>query len=43
MDMAEMIRAGRFQHIAGAGHWPQWEQRDVFNRLVLSFLDEEQP
>jgi len=43
MAMAEMIRAGRFQHITGAGHWPQWEQRDIFNRLVLSFLDEEQP
>jgi 2-hydroxy-6-oxonona-2,4-dienedioate hydrolase len=43
MAMAEMIRAGRFQHITGAGHWPQWEQRDIFNRLVLSFLVEEQP
>ena len=31
MEMAEKIRGGRFQHITGAGHWPQWEQRDVFN------------
>ncbi|MGD0395167.1 MAG: alpha/beta fold hydrolase [Acidimicrobiales bacterium] len=43
MDMAEKIRGGRFQHITGAGHWPQWEQRDVFNQLVLGFLAEKQP
>ena len=38
MDMAEKIRGGRFEHITGAGHWPQWEQREVFNTLVLGFL-----
>ena len=43
MEMAEKIRGGRFQHITGAGHWPQWEQRDVFNALVLGFLADEAP
>ena len=43
MEMAEKIRSGRFQHITGAGHWPQWEQRDVFNALVLGFLAGEVP
>ncbi len=38
MDMAEKITDGRFEFIEDAGHWPQWEQRDVFNRLVLDFL-----
>jgi 2-hydroxy-6-oxonona-2,4-dienedioate hydrolase len=41
MEMAEKIRGGRFQHISDAGHWPQWEQRDVFNALVLGFLTED--
>jgi 2-hydroxy-6-oxonona-2,4-dienedioate hydrolase len=27
-----------FEHVSDAGHWPQWEQRDIFNRLVLGFL-----
>src|SRR5260370_51108 len=43
MDMAEKIRGGRFEHITGAGHWPQWEQRDVFNALALGFLGAEAP
>ena len=43
MEMAEKIRGGRFQRITGAGHWPQWEQRDVFNTLVLGFLAGEVP
>jgi len=43
MDMAQKIRGGRFQYISDAGHWPQWEQRDEFNQLVLGFLAEEQP
>ena len=41
MEMAEKIRGGRFQHISDAGHWPQWEQRDVFNALVLGFLTDD--
>lgn len=40
MEMAEKIRGGRFELIRGAGHWPQWEQRDSFNQLVLAFLAE---
>jgi 2-hydroxy-6-oxonona-2,4-dienedioate hydrolase len=38
MDMAEKITGGRFELVTGAGHWPQWEQRDRFNELVLDFL-----
>jgi 2-hydroxy-6-oxonona-2,4-dienedioate hydrolase len=40
LSMAERIPAGRFQYLTGAGHWPQWEQRTQFNRLVLDFLAE---
>jgi 2-hydroxy-6-oxonona-2,4-dienedioate hydrolase len=43
MDMAAKIPGGRFEHVTGAGHWPQWEQRDTFNTLVLDFLAEELP
>lgn len=38
IDMAERMPHGRFQLIEGAGHWPQWEQRDVFDALALEFL-----
>jgi 2-hydroxy-6-oxonona-2,4-dienedioate hydrolase len=41
MDMAEKISGGRFEYISDAGHWPQWEQREKFNNLVLDFLAEE--
>lgn len=41
--MAEKIPQGRFELVSGAGHWPQWEQRDMFNKLVLAFLAEEEP
>jgi 2-hydroxy-6-oxonona-2,4-dienedioate hydrolase len=41
MDMAKKIPGGRFEYVADAGHWPQWEQRDKFNHLVLDFLGEE--
>lgn len=40
LDMAEAIPGGRFELIEGAGHWPQWEQRDRFDDLVLGFLGE---
>ena len=40
MDMAKKIPGGRFEHISGAGHWPQWEQRARFNELVLGYLGE---
>lgn len=38
MDMAERIPNGAFRLIEGAGHWPQWEQRDVFDELALTFF-----
>ena len=38
LEMAKKINGGRFELITGAGHWPQWEQRDKFNQLVLDFL-----
>jgi 2-hydroxy-6-oxonona-2,4-dienedioate hydrolase len=38
MRMAERIPGGRFEYIADAGHWPQWEQREHFNKLVLAYL-----
>lgn len=38
MDMAEKIPDGRFEYIAGAGHWPQWEQRETFNKLALGYF-----
>jgi len=41
MNMAQKITGGRFEYISDAGHWPQWEQREKFNRLVLDFLAEE--
>jgi 2-hydroxy-6-oxonona-2,4-dienedioate hydrolase len=38
LDMAERIPAGEFRLIKEAGHWPQWEQRDEFDAIVLEFL-----
>jgi 2-hydroxy-6-oxonona-2,4-dienedioate hydrolase len=38
LDMAQRIAAGEFQLIEGAGHWPQWEQQEEFDRRVLEFL-----
>lgn len=38
MDMAERMPDGRFRLIEGAGHWPQWEQRAVFDEVALEFL-----
>jgi 2-hydroxy-6-oxonona-2,4-dienedioate hydrolase len=38
LDMAERIPGGEFQLIEAAGHWPQWEQPETFNRFVLDFL-----
>lgn len=40
MDMAEAIPDGRFALIEDAGHWPQWEQRERFDELMLAFLEE---
>jgi 2-hydroxy-6-oxonona-2,4-dienedioate hydrolase len=38
LDMAERITVAEFRLIQGAGHWPQWEQPDQFDELVLEFL-----
>ena len=38
MHMAERLPNGRFELIADAGHWPQWEQHEVYNKLVAGFL-----
>jgi 2-hydroxy-6-oxonona-2,4-dienedioate hydrolase len=38
LDMAGRIPAGEFRLIEGAGHWPQWEQRERFDQIVLEFL-----
>lgn len=38
LDMAERIPAGEFQLIENAGHWPQWEQQEIFDSLALEFL-----
>lgn len=40
MHIAETIPNGRFQFVDGAGHWPQWEQTEEFNKVVLDFLAE---
>lgn len=40
IHMAELIPDGRFELIEDAGHWPQWEQWQHFNRLVVGFLTE---
>jgi pimeloyl-ACP methyl ester carboxylesterase len=38
LDMTKRVRAGEFRLIEHAGHWPQWEQRDEFDAVVLEFL-----
>ncbi|WP_214366523.1 alpha/beta fold hydrolase [Pseudonocardia sp. H11422] len=38
MDMAAKMPDARFEVISDAGHWPQWEQAEVFNALALEFL-----
>jgi 2-hydroxy-6-oxonona-2,4-dienedioate hydrolase len=38
IDMADKIDDARFELIENAGHWPQWEQHERFNGLVLEFL-----
>lgn len=40
MHIAETVPDGRFQLIEDAGHWPQWEQTERFNEVVLRFLTE---
>jgi 2-hydroxy-6-oxonona-2,4-dienedioate hydrolase len=38
LEMADLIPHGEFRLIEGAGHWPQWEQRERFDELALDFL-----
>jgi 2-hydroxy-6-oxonona-2,4-dienedioate hydrolase len=38
MQMADKVPDGRFELVTGAGHWPQWEQSEQFNKLVLGHL-----
>ncbi|MFD5059452.1 alpha/beta fold hydrolase [Streptomyces sp. NPDC058394] len=38
LDMAEKMPLGSFALVENAGHWPQWEQAEVFNKLVIDFL-----
>ncbi|GAB3201461.1 alpha/beta fold hydrolase [Nocardioides hungaricus] len=38
VEMAKKIADARFELIENAGHWPQWEQAEHFNGLVVSFL-----
>jgi 2-hydroxy-6-oxonona-2,4-dienedioate hydrolase len=38
LDLARRLEHGTFVRIDGAGHWPQWEQHNLFNDLVISFL-----
>jgi len=40
MHIADTIPGGRFHFIDKAGHWPQWEQTEEFNKVVVSFLEE---
>lgn len=40
LEMADKIPAGRFELITDAGHWPQFEQPEQFNKTVLAFLGE---
>jgi 2-hydroxy-6-oxonona-2,4-dienedioate hydrolase len=42
LDMAEKIPAGEFRLIKQAGHWPQWEQQEEFDAVVLEFLGRSQ-
>jgi 2-hydroxy-6-oxonona-2,4-dienedioate hydrolase len=41
LEMAGKITGGRFELIDDAGHWPQWEQHEIYNRSVVKFLTED--
>lgn len=38
LDMAERLLDGEFRLISDAGHWPQWEQQEEFDQIMLEFL-----
>ncbi|MFD0848654.1 alpha/beta fold hydrolase [Sphingosinicella xenopeptidilytica] len=37
-QIAEMIPAAQYVVMNGCGHWPQYENADLFNRLHIAFL-----
>lgn len=39
-EMAAKIPGASFAFIEDAGHWPQWEQPDKFNELVVDFASD---
>ncbi|MEU5991214.1 alpha/beta hydrolase [Spirillospora sp. NPDC047418] len=39
LRLSRYIPDASYAEISMAGHWPQFEQPDVFNELVLAFLD----
>ncbi|WP_367888745.1 alpha/beta fold hydrolase [Alteribacillus bidgolensis] len=34
----EMIPGSKLTVIENAGHWPQWEQVDAFNKVLIDFF-----
>ena len=38
-QIADAIPGAEFEVIADAGHWPQWEQPETHDRLLLDFLE----
>ena len=36
--MPDPLRQGRLAVIENAGHWPQYEQAETFDRIHLDFL-----
>jgi pimeloyl-ACP methyl ester carboxylesterase len=34
----ELIRGSRLAVMKNAGHWPQWEQPEVHDRIVMDFI-----
>lgn len=39
-DLAASIRGAQFVEIPGAGHIPNWEQAELFNRHLSAFVDQ---
>lgn len=43
LAMADKIKGAEFRLIEGAGHWPQWEQQQEFDALVVDFITRHTP
>ena len=41
IEMADKVPAGEFLFIDDAGHWPQWEQQQVYDTAMIDFLTRE--